>query len=96
MTLSLPPHQENHFKEILDEIPTSQKCIGIDKWNWILGELCSMDTALTGAWGLFRHMQESLRHVEGERLALTRGVHQAISELHLLTEDQSKCPFNGR
>ena len=51
-----------------------------------------MDTALPGAWGLFRHMQEYLRHVEGERLALTRGVHQAIEEFHLLTEDQSKCP----
>ena len=78
MTLSLPQHQENHFKEILDEITTSQKRIGIDKWNWIIGELCSIDTALTGACGLCRHIQEALLHMEGERLELTRGFHQAI------------------
>ena len=92
MTLSLPPHQENYFKEILAEITTSQKRIGIDKWHWVLGGICSMNTGLPGAWGLFRHIQEDLRHVEGERVALNRGVHQAIADFDLLTEDQSKCP----
>ena len=55
--LSLPPHQENRFKEILAEITTSQKRIGVDKWQRLLGELCSMYIALLGAWGLSSHME---------------------------------------
>ena len=31
MTLSLPPHQDNRFKEILAGIPCNQKWIGLDK-----------------------------------------------------------------
>ena len=75
MNFYLPPHQDNRFKEILAEIPTIQKRISIDKWNRVLGELCSMDTALPDAWVHFRHMQEALHHVEGGRMTLARGVH---------------------
>ena len=56
MNFSLPPNQDNRSKEILAHITTSQKRIGIDKWNWVLGDICSVDTTLPGAWGLFRHM----------------------------------------
>ena len=66
MTFPFPPHQENRFKEILDVIPTNQKRIGVDKWHRVIGYLWSIDIALTGAWGLFIHMQEALCHVEGK------------------------------
>ena len=79
MTMSLPPHQDNGFKEILDEIPTNQKRIGVDKRHQVLGELSSMAIALPGARVLFIHMQEALLHVEGKRVALSRGVHQALA-----------------
>ena len=92
MNFSLPPHQDNRFKEILYEIPTSQNRISIDKLHRVLGEIYSMDTALTGAWSLFRHTEEALRNVEGGRVTLTRGVQQALAEFHLLTEDISKFP----
>ena len=51
-----------------------------------------MAIALPSARGLFSHMQDSLRHVEGERVALTRGVHLALADLHWLMEDLSKYP----
>ena len=73
MNLSLPPHQDNRFKEILDEIPTSQKLISIDKFHRVLGEIFSINTTLTGAWGIFRHIQESLRNLEGGRVTSYNG-----------------------
>ena len=65
MNFYLLPHQDNRFKKILVEIPTIQKRISIDKWNRLLGELFSIDTALSDSWGLFRHIKEALHHVEG-------------------------------
>ena len=90
--LSLPPHQENWFKEILEGIPCIQKRIGVDKWNQVLEDLCSMDITLPGFMGLFSHMQEGLNHVEGRSLVLTRGVHQAPSDFRWLSEDLSRRP----
>ena len=41
-----------------------------------------MAIALPGAWGLFSHMQESLRHLKWERVELTRGIQQALVDFH--------------
>ena len=92
ITLSFPPHQENRFKKILAEIPTSQKRIGIDKWNWVLGDLRSMAIALPSSQGIFGHMQEAFYHVEGEMVTLSRGFHQALVDFLYLAEDLSKRP----
>ena len=43
-----------------------------------------MAIALSGAQGLSNHMQEALLHVEGKRVVLTRGVHQALTEFQWL------------
>ena len=51
-----------------------------------------MYISLSSARGLFSHMQDSLRHVEGKRVALTRGIHQALAELWWLAEDLSRLP----
>ena len=80
MTFSFPPHQENRFKEILDVIPTSQKRIDIDKWHWLLGELCSMAIPLNSARGLLSHIKEVLLHMAVKRVTLTRGVYQALAD----------------
>ena len=94
MMLSLPTHRKNSFKEILDEIPTSQKRIGVDKWRWVLGEIHSVDTALPGAQGLFNHMQDSLCHMEGKMVVLTRSVDQALVDFRWMAEDLSKRPMS--
>ena len=49
-----------------------------------------MTIALPGSRGLFIHMQEALRHVDGKRAALTRGVHQALVEFQCLAEYLSR------
>ena len=56
ITLYFLPNRDNRFKEILTGIPTNQKCIGVDKWHRVLGDIRSMDIALTGSQGLFIHM----------------------------------------
>ena len=67
MMLSLPPHWENHFKEILSGIPIIQKWISVDKWRRVLEDIFSVAVSLPGSRGLFRHMQEALRHMEVKR-----------------------------
>ena len=62
----------------------------MDKWHQVLGELFYMAIALSGARDLFIHMQEALRHVDGKRAALTRGVHQALVEFQCLAEYLSR------
>ena len=37
-------------------------------------------------------MQEILCHIEGKRVALTRGIHQALTYFRCLVEDRSKLP----
>ena len=71
----LAPTPGNNFKEILAGITSSQKRIGLDKCHQVLGEICSMYISISVSRDLFSHMQEALHHVDGKRVALTRGVH---------------------
>ena len=43
-----------------------------------------MTIALPGSRGLFIHMQEALHHVDGKRVTLTRGFHQALMDFQCL------------
>ena len=56
--LSLTPHREDLFKEILAGITTNKKHSGIDKCNRVLGEICSLAAALPDAGGFLYHMKE--------------------------------------
>ena len=66
MTLSLPPHHDSRFKDIMAVIPTSQKRTEVDKWHRVLVDLSSIDIVLPGARCLFIQIQEALHHVEGK------------------------------
>ena len=92
MTISLPPHRADCFRGILADIPTTQKRISVDKWHRCLGELCSMSLALPGSRGLFGQMKEAIRHVNGKRDTLTRGVHEALADFQWLAEDMASRP----
>ena len=71
----------------MDGIPTGHNLIGVNRWHQVLGWIFSIAIALPGSRGLFNHMQEALCHVEGKRVTLTRGVHQALAEFRWLAED---------
>ena len=49
-----------------------------------------MAISLTGVWDIFSHMKEYLCHIEGERVALNRGIHKVLADFPCMTEDLSK------
>ena len=51
-----------------------------------------MAIALPGDRGLFSHMREPIRHVNGKWVTLTRGIHQALAEFLWLAEDLGLRP----
>ena len=51
-----------------------------------------MAITLPGARGLFSQMQESLCHVKGKRVTLSKGVHEALADFCWLAEGVSNRP----
>merc|ERR1712115_730160 len=93
MTIHLPPHRVKRLAEVLASIPVTQKRTSIKKGHKVLGELRSMALALPGARGLFSHMQDALANKVGARVALRKGVHQALEDFRWLLRDLSSRPM---
>ena len=92
MTIELPPHRQERLGEILASIPSNQKRISIKKWHKILGELRSMAIALPGARNMFSAMQNALTKAPKHRVALKKGVHQALADFQWMYEDIAARP----
>ncbi len=92
MTISLPPHRVERLAEILSSIPTTQKRCSVKKWHKVLGELRSMSLALPGSRHLFSQMQNALSTGTKTRIALKRGVHQALNDFRWLHANISDRP----
>ena len=92
MTIELPEHRAERLAEILASIPTSQKRIAVRKWHKILGELRSMSLALPGARNMFSQMQLALSDVKKTRVALTKGVHQALNDFRWMHKNITSRP----
>lgn len=80
MTIQLPPHRVERLAEILDSIPTHQRRTSVKKWHKVLGELRSMSLALPGSRNIFSTMQNALSQSKGARVALNKGVHDALED----------------
>ena len=91
-TIHLPAHRQERLAEILAEIPKSQKRISIKRWHRVLGELRSMSLALPGSRALFSQMQHALTTQKGARVALNKGVHQALDDFRWLLNDIASRP----
>jgi hypothetical protein len=91
-TISLPPRRIARLTAILDAIPMQQKRIGVTKWHKVLGELRSMSLALPGSRGLFSHLQHALQSRSGHRVALNKGVHQALQDFRWILDNLSTRP----
>ena len=92
MTIELPKHRQERLAEILASIPPHQKRTSIKKWHKVLGELRSMSLALPGARNMFSHMQHALSQPKKTRIALKKGVHQAIQDFTWMLNDISARP----
>ena len=92
MTIHLPEHRQQRLAEILASIPPSQKRISLKKWHKVLGELRSMSIALPGSRNLFSQLQQALSAKIGTRIALKKGVHQALKDFKWILDDISSRP----
>ena len=92
MTIHLPPKRVQRLAEILASIPRCQKRTSIRKWHKVLGELRSMAIALPGARHLFSHMQHAMATKLGGRVALKRGVHDALDDFRWLLDNIASRP----
>ena len=80
LTVCLPPHRIQRLAEILASIPRSQHRTSLKKWYSILGQLRLMAVALPGSRNVFSTMQNALAHKTGGRVALHKGVHDALDD----------------
>ena len=87
MTIHLPEHRVERLGEILASIPATQKRLSLKKWHKMIGELRSMSLALPGARNMFSVMQHALSSCKKTRVALTKGVHQAIQDFTWMFKD---------
>ena len=92
MTISLPPHRIDRLAEILASIPTTQKRTSVKNWHKVLGELRSMSLALPGSRHLFSQMQNALSTGTKTRIALKKGVHQALNDFRWMHANISERP----
>ena len=92
MTIHLPPHRLERLGEILASIPATQKRTSVKKWHKVLGELRSMSLALPGARNLFSHMQHALSSKLKGRVALNKGVHDALDDFRWILADIASRP----
>ena len=92
MTIHLPQRRVDRLAEILNSIPTSQKRTSVKKWHKTLGELRSMSLALPGARNLFSAMQKALSTRKGGRVALHKGVHDALDDFRWMFKNIATRP----
>ena len=92
LTIRLPPHRIDRLATILASIPRTQHRTSIKKWHAVLGELRSMAIALPGARNIFSTMQNALANKTGGRVALHKGVHDALDDFRWMLQHISTRP----
>ncbi|KAL3827591.1 hypothetical protein ACHAXA_002088, partial [Cyclostephanos tholiformis] len=92
MTLHLPPHRVSHLRAILDSFPPSQCRTSIKNWHETLGKLRSILLSLPGSHHIFSTMQHALSECMGGRIALTKGVHDAMDDFRWMCANITTRP----
>jgi hypothetical protein len=92
LTIQLPPHRIDRLAEILASIPRTQRRTSLKKWHTVLGELRSMAIALPGSRNIFSTMQNALATKTGSRVALHKGVHDALDDFRWMHSNISTRP----
>ncbi|KAL3823338.1 hypothetical protein ACHAXA_010473, partial [Cyclostephanos tholiformis] len=92
LTIHLPSHRAARLAEILASLPWTQRRTSISKWHTVLGELRSMSLALPGSRNIFSTMQNALTSRTKGRVALHKGVHDALDDFRWLHRHISTRP----
>ena len=92
MTIHLPSHRVDRLADILASVPVTQKRTSVKKWHKLLGELRSMSLALPGSRNIFSTMQNALSLSSGCRVALKKGVHDALNDFRWMHSNIASRP----
>jgi hypothetical protein len=92
MTIVLPPHQVARLLEILTSFPSSQRWTSLKHWHAALGKLRLMALALPGSRNIFSSMQNAISTQSKGRIALAKGVHDALDDFRWMHANITECP----
>jgi hypothetical protein len=92
LTVALTPNKAERLHQILD-IPTTQKRIGLKKWQQVLGELRHMSFAIPGGKYMFSLLQDALKRTDGRhKVKLSRNLHDTLTDFRWLVHDLEGRP----
>jgi hypothetical protein len=94
MTIQLHAHRILRLFEILYLIAPTQRLTTVNKWQKLLGELCSMVLTIPGTKKLFSVLQSVLKNKcdQGKRVRLTPPVHAVLQDFRWLTGGLTRRP----
>ena len=92
LTIRLPPHLIDRLAEILQSLPRTQRRTSLRKWHTVLGELRSMALALPGSRNIFSTMQHALANKSKGRIAMHKGVHDALDDFRWMHRNIAARP----
>jgi hypothetical protein len=92
MTICLPQHRIDQLEAIHNAFPPSQRRTSAKRWHKTLGKLWSMSLALPGARNIFSAMQTTLSTQSKNRIALSKGVHNALDDFRWMHQNITTCP----
>ena len=90
-TLKLTDHHKARVLAIFDDL-CGQKHVSIKAWQWILGELHFMGTAIPGSAGLFGALQLGLSHANQHCVRITNHLCNHLTDFELLTQSIATHP----
>ena len=82
----------NRIWEILSSIIRTDNQMSVNKWHWVLGKMLSISVDLPVSWILMIQTEESFHHIKGNRINLSKGVHQAPERYLLVVAGPGKAP----
>ena len=67
-------------------------CVGVKKWQWLLGELRFMGPTIPGASGLFGALQLGLSHADKHRMWITPHLRAHLTDFEALAHSIAHHP----
>jgi len=84
-TLELPPHRQQRLDDIFEYL-RGRNCVGMSKWQKILGKLCSMSIGIPGSQGLFSLLQNEIKFVDSGRIRVTSHMRDQLDNFEHLAK----------
>ena len=85
-TIELPAHRKLRLHDILTET-LQRKCVSVQSWQKLLGELRSMIIGIPGGQGLFSQLQVALQRQSHHRVRIHKEAKACLQDLYTLAQN---------